>query len=145
MFYESPIRSLVKGISWRFFASIDTFLLSFIISGKFIFAFHIALTEILTKIALYFLHERGWNLISWGKIGNKPTRLRSLTKSISWRILGTIDTIIISFFITGNTKIAFTIGSIEIFSKIIVYYIHERIWALIKWGRKFVANTIEKN
>lgn len=142
MITDSPIRSLIKGISWRIFASIDTFFLAVLLTGKVMIAAPIAITEILTKIILYFLHERLWNLLSWGRTYNKPTTFRSLVKSISWRVWGTIDTIILSFFISGNIHFALTIGSLEVFTKIFFYFVHERIWAQIKWGRK-ILNTVE--
>jgi len=52
----------------------------------------------------------------------------SLLKTISWRIVGTLDTMIISYILTGNIKVALGIGSIEIVSKMILYYFHERAW-----------------
>jgi len=58
----------------------------------------------------------------------KDSNAKSLLKSISWRIVGTIDTVIISYFITGELVMAISIGSVEIFSKIILYYFHERVW-----------------
>ena len=61
-------RSLVKAISWRIIASADTFLISYIITGKLSWAGSIALLEIITKTVLYYLHERGWNRINWGTI-----------------------------------------------------------------------------
>jgi uncharacterized membrane protein len=62
---------------------------------------------------------------------DKP--VKSILKSISWRIVGTLDTIIISYFITGKILIAFSIGSVEVLSKTILYYFHERLWAHIHW------------
>jgi uncharacterized membrane protein len=58
---------------------------------------------------------------------------KSVVKAISWRIIGTIDTILISWWLTGTLSIALSIGSIEIFSKFFLYYGHERLWNLIKW------------
>ncbi|WP_404319299.1 DUF2061 domain-containing protein [Malaciobacter canalis] len=60
---------------------------------------------------------------------------RSIVKSISWRTLGTLDTIIISYFITGNLVMAASIGSIEVVTKMILYYFHERAWNKIPLGR----------
>ena len=60
-------RSLAKAISWRILASADTFLISYIITGKLSWAGSITLLEIITKTVLYYLHERGWNKITWGK------------------------------------------------------------------------------
>ena len=66
---------------------------------------------------------------------------RSLVKAISWRITGTIDTIIVaflvSFVLTGhpNIKLSFSIGFVELFTKIALYYVHERLWNKIQFGR----------
>ena len=60
---------------------------------------------------------------------------RSLTKAFSWRLTGTLDTIVISFLVTGKIKLAVSIGFIELFTKIGLYYLHERIWEKIRFGR----------
>ncbi|MCX6897181.1 MAG: hypothetical protein A2107_15495 [Verrucomicrobia bacterium GWF2_62_7] len=60
---------------------------------------------------------------------------RSLAKAFSWRVTGTLDTILISFIITGRIKLAISIGFIELFTKICLYYLHERLWNKIEFGR----------
>ncbi len=60
---------------------------------------------------------------------------RSIAKSISWRIVGTIDTIIISWIVTGTLSLAFSIGLVELVTKMVLYFFHERIWNSIKWGK----------
>jgi uncharacterized membrane protein len=60
---------------------------------------------------------------------------RSIVKSISWRTIGTIDTMVISYFITGKLALALSIGGIEVFTKMSLYYLHERTWNKIKFGR----------
>ena len=61
-------RSFAKAFSWRAIASTDTFLISWLITGKLTWAGTITLLEILTKTLLYYIHERGWNKIKWGRI-----------------------------------------------------------------------------
>lgn len=135
-FKDSGARSLVKGISWRLFASIDTFVLSYLIFGNYIYAGSIALLEIFTKLILYFFHERIWNIIAFGRLPNgKITHWRSISKSISWRAVGTIDTAFLSLIVSGSLKGAVTLGLSEIATKIALFYLHERIWTSIKWGR----------
>jgi uncharacterized membrane protein len=58
----------------------------------------------------------------------KDSNIKSLMKSVSWRVVGTFDTMIISYLVTGQVKMAISIGSVEVFSKIILYYLHERVW-----------------
>ena len=62
---------------------------------------------------------------------------RSLAKAISWRVTGTIDTFVISFFVTGKLTLASSIAATELFTKILLYYLHERIWAAIAWGHRY--------
>ncbi|TDQ17420.1 putative membrane protein [Algoriphagus boseongensis] len=58
----------------------------------------------------------------------QDTNFKSLIKSISWRIVGTIDTMVISYFVTGQLVMAISIGSVEVVTKIFLYYLHERVW-----------------
>lgn len=64
------------------------------------------------------------------------THFRSVLKTISWRILGTLDTFAISWFLTGQVSIAGSIAGLEIVTKIAWYYFHERLWAATSWGRR---------
>lgn len=61
---------------------------------------------------------------------------RSLAKAVSWRTVGTIDTFVISFFVTGKISLAGTIAAVEVVTKIMIYYLHERVWAVIPWGHR---------
>lgn len=65
--YDTKQRSLVKALSWRITGTVDTFIISLIITGQLALAGGIAVTEVITKLVLYWLHERVWNRISWGK------------------------------------------------------------------------------
>ena len=65
----------------------------------------------------------------------KEKAYRSVVKTISWRVLGTIDTMVISYLITGSLAMAASIGSIEVVTKMILYYFHERVWNKLKFGR----------
>ena len=65
----------------------------------------------------------------------KDKTSRSFWKTVSWRILATIDTAIISYLITLSLKMAASIGSIEVVTKVFLYYYHERAWNKISFGR----------
>lgn len=69
-----------------------------------------------------------------------PSVKRHVAKTITWRIIGTLDTMIIGWIITGNILTGLKIGGIEIITKMILYYFHERMWFKINLGlphRKF--------
>ena len=56
------------------------------------------------------------------------SRKRSAFKTMTWRVLATTDTFILSFFITGNLVFAVSIASLEVLTKLVLYYWHERLW-----------------
>jgi uncharacterized membrane protein len=60
---------------------------------------------------------------------------RSIVKTVSWRVVGTLATVTISYIITGTMALAFSIGGIELVSKMALYFFHERAWNNIKWGK----------
>ena len=66
----------------------------------------------------------------------KVTKQRSFAKAISWRVIGTTDTFIVSFFITHKAITSASIAGLEVLTKTILYYFHERGWNKIGWGRK---------
>jgi uncharacterized membrane protein len=63
---------------------------------------------------------------------------RSLVKGISWRVVGTLDTMVLVFLFSGKFSLAAFVGSAEAFTKIILYWAHERAWHRIPWGRQAV-------
>jgi len=64
----------------------------------------------------------------------KEKRSRSIVKTISWRIIATLTTTILVYIFTVDFSIAIKVGLLEIISKLIFYYLHERVWNNIKWG-----------
>ena len=61
-------RSLAKTISWRFLASLTTFILVFIFTGELVIALEVGAVEVIAKLIIFFFHERAWDHISWGKV-----------------------------------------------------------------------------
>ena len=66
---------------------------------------------------------------------SKVSYKRHIAKTISWRVIGTLDTIILSGMITGSWITGLAIGGVEVFTKMGLYFIHERVWyKFIKFG-----------
>jgi uncharacterized membrane protein len=61
---------------------------------------------------------------------------RHIAKTITWRVVGTIDTMILGWLVSGDPMIGITIGSFEVVTKMILYFIHERVWYKIGFGVK---------
>lgn len=147
-------RSIAKAISWRVVGTIDTFILSFLlityIGPYFGMASHsdagevakaasyIALAEVATKMILYFAHERGWASSGWGVSVVDGKRVesygRTTTKTTTWRVIASIDTTLLAWYFTGSIGTAISIGGLEIITKLVLYFFHERAWTKISFG-----------
>jgi uncharacterized membrane protein len=135
MGFESHKRHLLKAVTWRVIGTIDTMLLAWIISGDPLIGVKIGFAEVLTKMILYYLHERVWFKINITKDGIlRESRKRHLAKTVTWRAVGTLDTMFISWIITGNPLIGIKIGIAELLTKMVLYYLHERVWYRINFG-----------
>ena len=69
--------------------------------------------------------------------------IRSIVKAASWRATGTVDTIILSWFFTGNIGTALSIGFTEVATKMLLYYVHERVWNRISLGRERIVDQTQ--
>ena len=104
-------------------------MVSYIVTGTFETALKIGGIGLFTKMIMYFIHE-----LIWSKRKKKGlTVKRSFFKTLTWRMIGSLDTFIISLFIVENAVTAATIGGIGFFTKSTLYFLHERAWSKIKW------------
>lgn len=140
-------RHIAKAITWRLVGTLDTWLISYflVLFGKehnndaSEIASYIAGLELISKTLLYYLHERIWYKLDFVAFNQN---VRHVLKTISWRFFGAIDTLLlvyaVYFFsfgkVQGASGIAVSMFSIEIFTKMILYYLHERIWFKSNWG-----------
>ena len=142
---ESHIRSILKGISWRFVATTDLVLIVLLITclyGECSIedALKIGAIEFVIKLAVYYLHERIWQKFKRDKVSRKQT----MHKTISWRIVATTITYIISGAILESfNEVALYIALTELITKFALYYYHERLWLQIPIGR--IRDFVDKN
>lgn len=152
---EKRWRTVAKAISWRVVGSLDTLVLSYLVMA-YIFpwmgldagvekhamlhtAGYIALAEVLTKIALFYAHDRAWVHVPWNvktnaKGGKREGMGRSAAKTLSWRLLASADTALLAFLFTGTIGAALTIGGLEVWTKLALFFVHERLWQRIPFG-----------
>jgi uncharacterized membrane protein len=126
---KSHKRHIAKAITWRIIGTLDTILLSWLITGNPLTGLKIGFAEVTTKMVLYYLHER-----FWFKTRFENANKRHLIKTITWRILGTLDTMLLAWIISGNALTGLKIGFAEVLTKMILYFIHEKVWYRINFG-----------
>ena len=132
---QSPKRHLAKTITWRIIGTLDTIVLSWLVSGSPFIGMKIGLAEVLSKMLLYYFHERVWFKVNLSKDGVViESRKRHLAKTFTWRTIGTLDTMILAWIISGNPLMGLQIGLIEVLTKMVLYYLHERMWYKVNFG-----------
>ena len=132
---QSRKRHIAKTITWRIVGTLDTILLSWLITGNPWTGLKIGLAEVVTKMILYYIHERVWFKINISKKGIiRESRKRHIIKTFTWRGVGTLDTMLLSWAITGNPLTGLKIGLAELSTKMILYYLHERVWYRTNYG-----------
>jgi len=77
--------------------------------------------------------KEGSKSYSKSKASERPTR--SIVKALSWRVIGTVDTLLVSYFLTGEWLLASSIASVDFLTKFVLYFAHERVWNKINWGK----------
>lgn len=127
---SSKTRHLLKTVTWRVVGSIDTWILASFVTNSAGKGGLIAAVEVVSKMILYYLHERIWYRIQFGVNEDDHTvsRKRHIVKAVSWRVIGTLDTMLLAWLITGNAMDGLKIGLFELVTKMALYYFHERAW-----------------
>ncbi|MGB1517675.1 MAG: DUF2061 domain-containing protein [Crocinitomicaceae bacterium] len=127
-------RHIAKTITWRVVGTLDTILLGWLLTGDISTGVSIGAVEFATKMFLYFIHERIWFKVRVFR--EASSNVRHILKTITWRFVGTMDTMFLGWLISGSAEIGLSIGGLELFTKMILYYLHERIWYKSLFGLK---------
>ena len=122
-------RHFAKSLSWRLIGTVDTFVFVWLITGELNEGLSISGITTFTKLVWYYFHER-----LWFKSYVTDTNKRHIIKTFSWRGVGTLDTILFGWLITGNPFTGLKIGGIETASKMLLYFAHEKLWYKINFG-----------
>jgi uncharacterized membrane protein len=141
---ESHPRTIVKAITFRILFTISHIVNAFIVTGSFITGLKIAGLATIINTCLFWIHERIWNILSWNRNDNKKIVFnegnpRSLSKMISWRITVTTSNVIIPYFVTGSWGQAVLFAGIATMVNMFLFWTHERIWNLFKFGKRLLS------
>ena len=140
-FNEKYLRSLAKVVTMRVIFTFVHIINTFIVTGSLMMGVKVAGLAFFVNPVLYWLHERGWNIWQWGRFDDdrrnfKEGNWRSLSKDITWRIVITGSNFFLPYFVTGSLKYGLTIMSLATLVNMTIYFCHERLWNLFRWGRE---------
>jgi uncharacterized membrane protein len=139
-FNENHLRTILKIISWRVLITVSHMVNAFIITGSLLTGLKIAGLALVINSALFWVHERSWNIFQWNRHENEKLNFsegnpRSIGKIVTWRILITLSNFVIPFIMTGSWGQAALFAGMATVVNIILYWGHERVWNRFKWGK----------
>jgi uncharacterized membrane protein len=138
---DTTVRTLVKTLSYRITAAATVFLLSILLAYGSGFGVKFLIITLTLGYVIYFTHEFLWNKFNLLRVDGDDKPMRSLIKTISWRI----TSFIVMFFISkalglSNEDALYWVIANNI-AFLVVHYLHERVWNRITWGKKSILAT----
>lgn len=129
---ETKRRSLLKTATWRVVATVITMLLVYVFSKDVAISAIVGVLEFISKILAYYTHERIWSRT------NTLRRFRYIVKSVTWRIIASTITTMLAIMFGIPLETSLLIGGIELSIKLLIYYLHEKLWLNVRWGQRAV-------
>ena len=147
---ETYFRTIAKIISWRVLITFSHMINAFVITGSLLTGLKIAGLALIINSTLFWIHERGWNIIQWNRKENERLNFsegqsRSISKIINWRILITVSNFLIPFVMTGSWGQAVLFAGMATIVNMILFWGHERIWNTVRWGKTSVIDLKMSN
>lgn len=135
MYQDSNIRTVVKTLSYRTAAAISIFLAAIAMDYSAGFGLTFVVLSYTVGFASFWIQERIWNLIKWGKVNDSDLRRRSLAKTVTWRIWSFVVLTALGMIMGLNSTSAVEWSIVTNILFIVVHYAHERAWNLLQWGK----------
>ena len=140
-FNDQHKRSIAKTLTARVSFTLSHIINGYIVTGAFLTVVTIAGFATLVNMIMFWVHERVWNWAQWNRKSDQDTVFfyeghpRTVSKSITWRALITINNFVIPYLTTGSWKTAVAFLGIATIMNIAIYYTHERVWNIFNWGK----------
>lgn len=139
-FNDTHQRTIAKSVTWRVLLTIVHFINGFIATGSWVTAAAIISITTITNSIYYWLHERGWNYFNWrrelaDKVGFFDKKTRTICKLLTWRVLISTTTFLTVLYVSGSVQQGLVYISLGILTNMIIFYVHERLWDRLKWGK----------
>lgn len=133
---DSQVRTIVKTFSYRTVVAISIFLAALAMDYSAGFGLNFVILSYTIGFASFWIQERIWNKVSWGKDGTYDLKRRSIVKTITWRLWSFFVLFLVGMVLGLSTEHAIEWSIVTNIMFIIVHYVHERVWNLINWKRK---------
>jgi uncharacterized membrane protein len=133
---DSKTRTFVKTFSYRTVVAVSLFLTALAMNYSAGFGLKFFILSFTVGFISFLIHERIWNLFDWGRHQLSDSRIRSLAKTVTWRIWAFIVLFVLGLILGLNSSEALEWTIVTNILFVVVHYIHERLWNLVSWGKQ---------
>lgn len=128
-------RTIIKVLSYRTVVAVSIFLAALLMGYSQGFGITFVVLSYTVGFASFWVQEKLWNMVSWQRIDTKDTRIRSVTKTITWRLWSMFVLFTVGLLLGLSTTHALEWTIVTNILFVVVHYTHERVWNLINWGK----------
>lgn len=132
---ESNIRTVVKTLSYRTAVAASIFLAALAMNYSAGFGLTFVVLSYTVGFVSFWIQEKLWNMVKWQRVDNNDTRIRSVAKTVTWRLWSMFVLFVIGLILGLSSAHALEWTIVTNILFVVVHYTHERIWNLIKWGK----------
>ena len=132
---DSNTRTVVKTLSYRTAVAVSIFLAALAMNYSAGFGLTFVVLSYTVGFVSFWIQEKLWNMVSWQRIENNDTRIRSIAKTVTWRLWSMFVLFVLGMILGLSSAHALEWTIVTNILFIVVHYTHERIWNLITWGK----------
>lgn len=132
---DNNIRTVVKTLSYRTAVAASIFLAALAMNYSAGFGLTFVVLSYTVGFVSFWIQEKLWNMVKWQRVDNNDTRIRSVAKTVTWRLWSMFVLFVIGLILGLSSAHALEWTIVTNILFVVVHYTHERIWNLIKWGK----------
>ena len=128
-------RTFAKTATYRIVTFILTFILTYLITGQMFPSVTVAILSLTVGALSFFIHERLWTRVKWGNLGGIDRKIRSVAKTITYRLWSLFIVFVVGLFLgmSGGEAVLLTVALNIMY--LASHYVNERLWNRVQWGK----------
>ena len=132
---DTNIRTLAKTITYRLATFVLTYLITMLLTGQQTTSAGIAILSLTAGSLTFIIHERIWTRVKWGNLGGFDRKVRSVIKTITYRLWSLFIVFVLGLFFGLGASEALSVTVVLNIMYLLTHYTNERIWNRVKWGK----------
>ena len=132
---DTNTRTLAKTVTYRLATFVLTYLITMLLTGQQTTSAGIAILSLTAGSLTFIIHERLWTRVKWGNLGGFDRKVRSVIKTITYRLWSLLIVFVLGLFFGLGATEALSVTVVLNIMYLLTHYTNERVWNRVKWGK----------